>query len=236
MSTVHTNKQYVQKIRKKLAKTFTNARISRTFFGDLAVKQFSIPNFIDLYNYFMNGVDVTNQFRCYYNTQKIHVKTWKFLWHFLLDITIFNSYKILNITEQRLYAKLRKHATHKVFRMKLVKILYERSKRLNQSLDGLHVFKRRTLAQLVHHAPSIKHEFRVRLVGEFGYCISCSIGSRGVRNPRIRKSLQDFSLNNTVAERRRHRFSRSFYGCELCSMSICKKKSCWNEHIEVCVV
>ena len=236
MSTVHTGKQYIERMRRRPAKTSTNARTSRAPFGDLAVKKLPIPDFIDFYNHFMNGVDVADQLRCYYNTQRIHVKTWKPLWHFLLDTAVSNSYKILNTTEQRPYAELRKHAQHKAFRMELAKTLYERSERLNQPPGGLHEFKRRELAQLVHKAPPIEHGTRVRIPGVKRYCIPCSIGSRGVQNPRIRKPLQELSLYSTRAERRRSRPPRSFYGCQLCAMAICKKKSCWNEHIEACVV
>lgn len=153
-----------------------------------------------------------------------------------MNTAVSNSYKILNTTKQRPYAKLRKHAQHKAFRIKLAKTLYERSKRLNQPPNGLHEFKRRELAQLVHKAPPIEHGTRVRIPEVKRYCIPCSIGSRSVQNPRIKKPLQELSLYSTRAERRRSRPPRSFYGCQLCTMAICKKKSCWNEHIEACVV
>ena len=226
MSTVHTGKRYVQRVRRRPAKTSTNARTSRAPFGDLAVKKLPIPDFIDLYNHFMNGVDVADQLRCYYDTQRIHLKTWKPLWHFLLNTTVCNSYKIVNTTEQRPYCELRKHEAHKGFRMELVKALYERFERLATPSDGLRAPKREELARLVRHAPEVEHKHRIKLNGGPYYCIPCSISSRKSRELTSRKPLQNLSTNSTVAERRRHRPPRSFHECQLCKIVICKKPSC----------
>jgi hypothetical protein len=65
---------------KKLAKIFGNA----------VVKELPIPTFIDNHNHYMLGVDLADQRRSYYNTQRPHVKTWKPLWHFLLDVILVN--------------------------------------------------------------------------------------------------------------------------------------------------
>ena len=55
---VHTRKITVERLRRKLTKIFTNTRISRAFFDDLVVKKLSIFDFIDLYNYFINSVNM----------------------------------------------------------------------------------------------------------------------------------------------------------------------------------
>ena len=47
-----------------------------------------------MYNHHMNGVDRADQLRSYYTTQTKHNKTWKALWHFLLDTTTTNAYKL----------------------------------------------------------------------------------------------------------------------------------------------
>ena len=65
----------IEKLRKKPVKISINACTSRVLFGDLTVKKLFIPDFIDLYNHFMNGVDVADQLRCYYDTQRVHLKT-----------------------------------------------------------------------------------------------------------------------------------------------------------------
>jgi Transposase IS4 len=56
----------VKKRRKRPAKTATNAKTSRAIFGKEQLKELEIPEFIDLYNHFMNGVDRADQLRVYY--------------------------------------------------------------------------------------------------------------------------------------------------------------------------
>ena len=94
MSTVSNGRKTVKRLRRRPAKIATNARTSRAIFGEMTTKELDIPEFINMYNYYMNGVDNADQLRCYYSTQRVHFKNWKPLWHFLLDITIVNSYKI----------------------------------------------------------------------------------------------------------------------------------------------
>ena len=61
-------------MRKKSIKINTNAKIFRIVFDDMTIKKLFIFDFIDLYNHFMNDVNVANQLRCYYNTQRIYKK------------------------------------------------------------------------------------------------------------------------------------------------------------------
>ena len=235
MSTVHIDQQHVEKLRRRSVKIFINARTFRAPFDDLAIKKLFISDFIDLYNHFMNDVDVIDQLRCYYDTQRVHLKTWKSLWHFLLNTTIVNSYKIINIIELRSYTKLRKHDSHKLFRMKLIQKLYDHFERIAKFFSDLHDHKRKELTQLVRHASAIEHDIRVQLSEKLHYCLSCQISSRIARKASVRKPLQNLSTNSIRAEQRRQRPAKSSLGCELCRMFICKKISCWNEHLEVCI-
>ena len=61
--TVHTTKDFREKVRRRPAKTSTNGRIVRQVFGDALTKELRIPCFIDDYNHCMGGVDLANQFR-----------------------------------------------------------------------------------------------------------------------------------------------------------------------------
>ena len=234
ISTVHIGKQHVEKLRRRSAKTSTNARTSRAPFGDLAIKKLPIPDFIDLYNHFMNGVDVADQLRSYYDTQRIHLKTWKPLWHFLLDTTIVNSYKIIYTTELRPYAELRKHGSHKLFRMDLIQELYDYSTRV-ASPGGSKNYRKKELAQLVRCAPPIEHGIRTQLSEGQHYCVPCSIGYRIARKTTVRKPLQELSMNSILAENRRQRSFKTSLGCKLCRMFICKSITCWKEHLEACI-
>ena len=94
MTTVATGKESEIVQRRRPAATATNTRISRAVFGDEVTKKLEIPQFINAYNHYMNVVDVADQLRLYYNTQKVHFKTWKPLWHLLLDLAITNAFLI----------------------------------------------------------------------------------------------------------------------------------------------
>ena len=91
MSTVSDGKGMVNRRRRRPRTTATSAKATRAVFGDRVVIILPIPDFIDLYNHCMNGVDKADQLRSYYFTQRIHRKGWKALWHFLLDVAITNS-------------------------------------------------------------------------------------------------------------------------------------------------
>ena len=235
MSTVHDGQQKVERLRRRLALIFINARTSRAPFGNLAVKELLIPDFIDFYNHFMNGVDVADQFRCYYDTQRVYLKTWKFLWHFLLDTTIVNSYKIINIIELRPYAELRKHGFHRLFRMKLIQELYDYSTRVASPPGGFKDYKKKKLARLVRCAFSEEHGIRVKLSEDKHYCVPCSIDHRIAQKTTVRKPLQKLSLNNILADKRRQRSPKSSLSCRLCRMYICKSITCWKEHLKACM-
>ena len=61
MTTVSNGHLTIKRLRRRSAKTAINARISRAMFGlNEARKELAIPEFIDMYNYFMNGVDNAN--------------------------------------------------------------------------------------------------------------------------------------------------------------------------------
>ena len=75
MSTVSNNRDIVTRLRRRLIKIAINARTSRALFLEKNVKELNIPEFINLYNYFMNNIDVADQLRLYYTTQRTYFKT-----------------------------------------------------------------------------------------------------------------------------------------------------------------
>lgn len=77
MTTVDDGQTTVTRSRRRPPKTATNARTSRVIFGDEAVKELAIPQFIDIYNHFIGGVDQADQLRSYNHIQRIYVKNWK---------------------------------------------------------------------------------------------------------------------------------------------------------------
>ena len=80
----------IERERRRPAATSSGARQTRRVFGNAARKWLPIPEFIDMYNHFMKGVDTADQMRSYYTSLKIHRRTWKPLFHFLLDTTVTN--------------------------------------------------------------------------------------------------------------------------------------------------
>ena len=122
------------------------------------VKELDIPEFIDLYNHFMNGVDVADQLRSYYTRQRTHFKSWKPLWHFLLDTTVTNAYKTAHCTPERPNGEAWEHLSHKRFRTKLASQLFAHSERL-----GIPFQPREALAKYVHAARESDHGVITRM-------------------------------------------------------------------------
>ena len=78
ITTISNGRRKVKRLRRRPAKIAINARTSRAIFSDNeARKELAIPEFIDQYNHYINGVDNTDQLRYYYSTQKVHFKSWK---------------------------------------------------------------------------------------------------------------------------------------------------------------
>ena len=72
---VHEILSYVKLKRNRPAETSTNANITRKVFEDLPFMLLDILTWVDDYNYHMNFVDLANQFRQIYDTQRIAYRT-----------------------------------------------------------------------------------------------------------------------------------------------------------------
>ena len=125
MSTVSNGKGMVNRRRRRPRTTATSAKATRAVFGNRVVIILPIPDFINLYNHCINGVNKADQLRSYYFTQRIHRKGWKALWHFLLNIAITNSYKLYLHAPNHRDA----HHDHKHFRKALVTALLRSAER-----------------------------------------------------------------------------------------------------------
>ena len=60
MTSIDIGQEFVNKMRRKSIKTATNAKTFRVMFDDVATKILSILKFIDLYNHYMNEVNVAD--------------------------------------------------------------------------------------------------------------------------------------------------------------------------------
>ena len=205
-----------------------------TVFDNESIKTLFISRSIDLYNHYMNGMNVANQLRFYYNTQRSHKKIWFSLWHWLLNVTITNSYKIVNTIEKRPYADQKDSETHKAFLNDLITDLFEHSERLNAPKDSKPDIKSSGLTALVNKSPVWKHENIQKLDNEAKYCVICiQIECKDVRKRRVLKSLQELSNNSLVAKQRRRRDPKTVFECKLCDIRLCNNDYCFNEHLHV---
>ena len=76
-----------------------------------------------------------------------------------------NNYKIVNITEAKLYVESRKHEAHKTFRIKLIKILYDCFERLTIFLNEYHDYSKK-LTLLICYTFVIKHKRITKLINK----------------------------------------------------------------------
>lgn len=62
MTITHTGKKIIEQQYCYPSKTTINAQTFQAVFEDFAIKKLLISAFIDMYNHFMNGVDLADQF------------------------------------------------------------------------------------------------------------------------------------------------------------------------------
>ena len=180
----------------------------------------------------MNGVDNADQLRSYYSTQRVHYKSWKPLWHFLLDTTVVNCYKIHHCMPKE-SDQPRIQLSQRAFRTRLAIQLFERSERLSGTPSSLKI----TLATQVHPAAARDHGGLERLGNKAKRCVVCSCAGRKVEKlAKARKPLAELSINaralNAGIQKRPQQEPRGVYGCRLCGIAICNHIKCWKEHLE----
>lgn len=226
MTTVHTGKEMIT--RRRPPKTATNARTTWAVFRNSAVKELSIPAFIDMYNHFMNGVDLVDQLRSYYNTQRAHLKTWKPLWHFLLDTAIVNAYKLAYCNPDRPWAHSWEHISHKQFRTKLASQLFANS----EQLSGIGIPPKRPMTHYVNQAAASDHGSLVRINDKHKNCVACTQSGRKAKTGSKRNPFTELSNNTLRKNKRPEQIPKSRYGCELCNISLCNHIRCWMDHLD----
>ena len=98
LSTVHTVNQVgnvIRRQRKRPLDTSTNARNARKPFEGLGARvDLEIPCYIDEYNFNMGGVDIADQYRQVYTTQRIAQRNWSPLQYQMLDYIYINAFKL----------------------------------------------------------------------------------------------------------------------------------------------
>jgi hypothetical protein len=203
-------------------------------FGDQAFKSLNIPEFIDMYNHFMNGVDRADQIRTYYRTNRRNYRTWKPLWNYLFQTTICNASLIW--MDQGHSTK--KKGGHLKFRTKLASQLmaHSSSSKYTSPIDGFGV---RT--DLRNHIITSRngcdgtHDVISKSAKE---CKACMAQGRTAQASGKRKVLQELSeqsvrINQDGEKSRRPRPPRTRYGCSACQIHLCQGGTCWEEHAQL---
>jgi len=161
-------------------------------FGDQPFKRLKIPDFIDMYNHLMNGVDRADQIRTYYRTNRRNYRTWKPLWNYLFQTTICNA---ALIWMDQGHSTKRKGG-HLKFRTKLASQLmaYSSSSKHTSPADGFGV--RTNLASYItisRDGCSGTHEMISQDAKE---CKACMAQGRTAQASEKRKDLYKLSENS----------------------------------------
>ena len=137
-----------------------------------------IPQMVDDYNHFMNGVDIADQLRAMFTTEQQTSRTWMPLFYYLLDTAICNAY-ILSEHYRKSKANYKYiRGTHQAFRENLIDELLTHYKimparvytnprhlpvsRLDRPID-LHAKKKASYPGLCHFCRFSKDMLNVRL-------------------------------------------------------------------------
>jgi len=213
LSTVHTVHQANDEVvreRKRPANTSTNATIARKVFGDCAIMELAIPVVIDDYNGNMNGVDLANQLRSVYDTQRIAYRTWLPLFYWILDQSAINAY-ILATTKGTW-----KKDKHLEFRRELYTKLLAYSDRLNppKYRDAVShhwvVFDKRRVCGWCSKLATVKREVKATLSQMNSTAARQVLGE--ITNIQSTKPL-----------------NKCWNGCGYCGIGLCKMGTCWQE-------
>jgi hypothetical protein len=200
-------------------------------FGDQPFKRLEIPDFIDMYNHLMNGVDRSDQIRTYYRTNRRNYRTWKPLWNYLFQTTICNA-ALIWMDEGH---STKKKGGHLKFRARLASQLMAHSSSSNYTspVDGFGI--RTNLASHItisRDGCSGTHEMISR---DAKACKACMAQGRTAQVGEKRKPLYKLSENSVRIgqdgeKSRKPRPPRTKYGCSACQIHLCKEGTCWGEH------
>lgn len=216
LTTAHYLKdETVLRFRKRPFPTSTNARVVRPVFGDLSQKWLYIPQVIDDYNHYMNGVDRANQLRRNLTVHRpFEHRNWRPLWDYMVDVCAVNS----SLIWEKIYPrKSSKKVGQRPFREALIQALltmpYEEATHQRQWVKPV---------ALPCQGPA-QHQWE--RLGQRRHCVWCKTHSREWVPTQRRAALTD--VTNTAPNQGRKRESMSLGGCRACGVYLCLKTACF---------
>ena len=166
----------------------------------------AIPTPVHLYNHSMGGVDLNDQLRSYYPSGRSGKKWWRFIFWYLLDVSICNAFIVEGQSSHRASSRSRRSLLS--FKLELAKQLiggfcgrkkYAGKKRKSTNLDN------------ALSLPNLPGHREVKLEGRKGACINCSVCGR--RNPSGRTP-------------------ETVFGCDRCGVHLCRSGCFLEYHTE----
>lgn len=119
LTTVHNLHDRVMRNRKRPRLTSTNGPLIRPVFGNQHTMPAPIPHMIDDYNLHKGGVDIADQYRCYFFTQLVARRNWLPFFFWLLDISVVNSFLMFRSVREE------DNILHKEFRLGLAGHIFQ---------------------------------------------------------------------------------------------------------------
>ena len=98
LSTIHSGRKQVLRNRKRPK---NGSKLVQSTWKGASRKQLMIPDFINNYNHYINEVNLADQIRAAYSTQRRTRLTWVPLCHYLLDTTTVNAFLIWRTLNQQ---------------------------------------------------------------------------------------------------------------------------------------
>ena len=230
-STVHQagEEHTIIRSRRRPQITSTNGPLVRKVFGEDVRKDLEIPTFIDDYHHFMGGVDIADQLRAYYSTQRISLRSWNPLFFWMLDTAILNAYLVGRQLHGNHYMQ------HKEFRENLWNTLFSYS---------AHVFSERKLAKFYtptttqytftpessikiqshqenKEIETLEHKWKA--LEKQTRCYNC----RAIFSATKKRKFGDEIPINGV---QRKLAGKTQWACNICDVALCTSGDCWADY------
>ena len=198
LTTVHNLDDWVMRNRKCPWLTNTNRPLIRSVFGNQHTMPAPIPHMIEDYNLHKGGVDIADQYHCYFFTQFVARCNWLPFFFWLLDISGVNSFLILSSVREE------ENILHKEFRLGLAGHIFQLYTRPNGRQRW---YSRKTNTVIYSKVYEVK-ALRPALYGPPG----CHLR---VKNPK-KKECDRCRLRLRAERRKRKRASWSSFSCSYC--------------------
>jgi hypothetical protein len=212
LSTVYDGTEYIIRNRRRPNATTAAARDARSVFGQDTQKELLIPTFIDAYNHNMNGVDVGDQMRASYGTnRRVRRGGWQALaWDFLLEVVTVNTY-LLQLRGQPKWQPLTSQVKwRQELSLQLIETFGPQARTRKRARPGIMSdYRDDTL-------PFEQHEHINRGRSKNSQCVICRGSSK---KPRI-------ALGG-IAGNGQQQGGQTRWGCRQCDVAICTGGVCW---------